>query len=63
MKYYYNFDPRKIFSAIIKKNDVRSLRQLAKNKDIIITKPDKGRGVVIVNKTDYINSMETIIQD
>ncbi|CAF4504033.1 unnamed protein product, partial [Rotaria magnacalcarata] len=28
------------------------LRSLAKNKDIIITRPDKGRGVVVMDRSD-----------
>ena len=33
------------------------------NKNILITKPDKGSGVVILSKTDYIAEMETILCD
>ncbi|CAF4803502.1 unnamed protein product, partial [Rotaria sp. Silwood2] len=35
------------------------------NKDptIIITKPDKGHGVVIMDKRDYMHKMETLLQD
>ena len=36
---------------------------LSKNKDIIITNPDKGSGVVILNRTDYIKKMEEIVND
>ncbi len=34
-------------------------RTLKKNKDIIITSPDKGNGVVILNKHDYIEKKKT----
>ena len=40
-----------------------ALVNLSKNKDIIITKPDKGSGVVILNRTDYIKKMEVIVND
>ena len=30
---------------------------------IIITKPDKGNGVVIVNKLDYLNKMKLLVSD
>ena len=30
-----------------------------KNTDIVIAKPDKGSGVAILNKYDYIKKMET----
>ena len=38
-----------------------ALRLLSKNKDIIITKPDKGFGIVILNRTDYIENVEAIL--
>ena len=33
---------------------VRSINQLKKRDDIVISKPDKGSGVVVMNKSDYI---------
>ena len=39
------------------------LDNLKKDKNLIITKPDKGRGVVILNKTDYINKTNEILRD
>ena len=39
------------------------LRNLRKNKDIVITKPDKGNGVVILNRKLYNNAIEEIISD
>ena len=39
------------------------MKSLRSNKDILITKPDKGSGVVILNSTDYIAKMETILCD
>jgi len=33
------------------------------NEDIIITKPDKGSGVVILNKNEYNDKMITILND
>ena len=62
-KFFYNFNPHKIFSSVIKKGDIQLFKNLAANKDVIITKPDKGRGVVILNRSDYIKSMETIVSD
>ena len=37
------------------------MNKLCKNIDIVITKPDKGSGVVILNKCDYIIKMENIL--
>ena len=37
--------------------------KLRKNKDIVITKPDKGNGVVILDRKLYNNAIEEIISD
>ena len=43
---------------------VKSIQQLKKRDDIVITKPDKGSGVVIMDKSDYIRLMsEAAIND
>ena len=39
------------------------LKNLASNKDLISTKSDKGNGVVLLNKRDYISEMEHLLQD
>ena len=39
------------------------LRSLAKGRSIIITRPDKGRGVVILDRADYLKKMYTILDD
>ena len=41
----------------------RVLRNLTKNKDIVVTKPDKGNGVVILDQKLYNNAIEEIIAD
>ena len=41
----------------------RVLQNLRKNKDIVITKPDKGKGVVILDRKLYMNAIEEIISD
>ena len=41
----------------------RVLRSLRKNKDIIRTKPDKGNGVVILDRKFYDNAIQEIIPD
>ena len=40
-----------------------SLIKLKSDKSIIITRPDKGRGTVVINKDDYINKVEHILSD
>ena len=54
--YFYNCKPS---PCILRQN--RVLRNLRKNKDIFITKPDKGNGVVILNRTLYNNAIQEII--
>ncbi|KAF2347718.1 hypothetical protein FHG87_021527, partial [Trinorchestia longiramus] len=62
-KYYYNFSPQKIFSSCISKSDIHLLKQFGQYKNIIVSQPDKGHGVVIVDKNKYIESMTAIISD
>ena len=63
MKYLYNFKSYVIFSCIFNKSDILELKTFGNNKDIIVTRPDKGRGVVIVDRCAYINKMLGIISD
>ena len=37
------------------------MQSLRKNKDIVITKPDKGNGVIILDRKLYNNAIEEII--
>ena len=41
----------------------RAINSLRKNNDIIITKPDKGSGVVLSNKSDYVDKPNKILDD
>ena len=41
----------------------RAINRLRKNDDIIITKLDKGSGVVLLNKSDYIDKINEILDD
>jgi len=36
---------------------------LRKVNSIIVTKPDKGNGVVVLNQTDYVSNMDDILSD
>ena len=55
---FYNYKPS---PCIIHQHGV--LRNLRKNKDIVITKPDKRNGVVILDRKLYNNAIEKIISD
>ena len=39
------------------------LKSLHKNKDIVILEPDKGNGVVLLNRVGYIKGINDIIND
>ena len=39
----------------------QAIKSLRSSMDILITKPNKGSGVVIQNNTDYVAKMETIL--
>ena len=56
--YFYNYKPS---PRILRQH--RVLRNLRKNKDIVITKPDKGNGVVILDRKLYNNAIKEIISD
>ncbi|KAG7171612.1 hypothetical protein Hamer_G014750 [Homarus americanus] len=47
----------------LSKEEFLALKNLASNDNIIITKPDKGNGVVILNKTSYVEKMMNILND
>ena len=56
--YIYNYKPS---PRILRPH--RIIRNLRKNKDIVVTKPDKGNGVVILDRKLYNNAIEEIISD
>ena len=56
--YFYNCKPS---PHILRQH--RVLRNLGKNKDVVITKPDKGNKVVILDLKLYNNAIEKIISD
>ena len=50
---YYGYDFGQ-FPLNISKAELSALKNLSKNRDLVILRPDKGNGVVILNKVDYI---------
>ena len=56
--YFYNYKPS---PRILRQH--RVLRNLRKNKDIVITKPDKGNGVLILDRRLHNNAIEEILLD
>ena len=56
--YFYNYEPS---PRILRQH--RVLRNFRKNKDIVITKPNKGNGAVILDRKLYDNATQEIILD
>ena len=50
-------------SFSLSKEHLKSLTELKRNKDIIITRPDKGRATVILGKRDYLEKMDHVLGD
>ena len=42
--------------------ELQAITNLRQNKSIIVCKPDKGNGVVLLNKSDYVTSQTKINQ-
>ena len=61
--YAYCSNPIDIGNFHILKECIQATRSLRCNENIHVTKPDKGSGVVIINKSDYISKMIFILQD
>ena len=51
------------FSHNITKEEYDALKKLSKDKSIVILKPDKGNGVVLLNKCDYKNKVHEVLND
>ena len=61
--YFYGFKTHKVFSPVFTRKDLGILKALGQKKELVVCKPDKGKGVVLLNKTDYVSKMEEIISD
>ena len=59
---YYR-DSSKINKNNLSKEEHLALKDLIKNRDLVIQKADKGNIVVILNKNDYISRMKVILND
>ena len=44
-------------------SEMKALLSIRQNKSLIICKPDKGNGVVLMNKTDYVQKINAIFLD
>ena len=59
----YCGSPIDLGDFLMTKECFQAIKSLRTNEEILITKPDKGAGVVILNKNDYSNKMKTILND
>ena len=62
LTYYYSFDHFKCQDSRLT-HYVKTLKNLAKDKSIIVLHPDKGNGIVLVDRINYVNKIEEIISD
>ena len=62
-KYFHSFKPSKSYHSIFTNSDFRTLKKLSQDKSIYVTKPDKGCGVVILNRRDYEQKVYSVIND
>ena len=45
------------------KDHLLAIKELKKNKDVVISRPDKGHGVVVMDKQDYVRKTNDILPD
>ena len=60
---YYGCLKKNNWLPFFNKNDIEILKNLNKIPNLIISRPDKGKGVVLVDRTDYLHKMNTILED
>ena len=49
--------------GLLSRQHITELKDLKNNSNIVICRPDKGSGIVLMNKEDYIKKLEDILQD
>ena len=60
--YQYIFTNKDNISTL-SKGELLAFKQLSTNNSIVITKPDKGNGVVTMNHSDYLSKLLGIVSD
>ena len=55
--------PVDVGDCLMKKECLKALKSFRSNSDILITKPDKGSGVFVMDTSDYILKIEKILFD
>ena len=59
----FNQYKKQILKPVLSDKEQSALKSLSKDKTIIIARPDKGNGVVLMDKTDYTQKVNTILSD
>ena len=62
-KFYFNFKPHENRCSVFSKKQFSILKEVSHDKSIYIRKPDKGNGIVFLNKQDYIAKVNRILSD
>ena len=55
--------PNNMAEFSLRKEHFKTIKSLQNNPEIFITRPDKGKGVVILRRKDYIDKMTTILNN
>ena len=63
MSSYFRKKRRKLSRSILSEEQNYALESLRKDRDTVISKPDKGNGVVIFNCNDYVDKMHEILDN
>ena len=60
---YQYLNSKVVCKQLLTTKHLECLESLKKNSNILITKPDKGNGIVLLNKSDYLEKMNCILKD
>ncbi|VDO51390.1 unnamed protein product [Schistosoma margrebowiei] len=59
-QYFVSSTPK---SNLLSREHLTALRNIKQNNEVMILRPDKGSGVVLMNKADYVTKMKQILDD
>ena len=62
LRSFETYDNKKI-AHNLGKEEFTALEKLSRDSSIIICRPDKGNGVVVLNRHDYVQKVESLLQD
>ena len=60
---YFGIKNRRKDRDVLSYNEKKAIKSLRRNKDIVFQRPDKGGGVVIMNRTTYESKLTELISD